>query len=65
MHQLRQTARADLRRVVKGGATTRILDLYSIARKHGHTDEHGEEPFFHNSRLNRCFIINHTVRAPM
>lgn len=63
MHQLRQTARADLRRVVKGGATTRILDLYSIARKHGHTDEHGEEPFFHNSRLNRCFIIKHTVRA--
>lgn len=60
---VRESIRSDLEGIVKGGATSRILDLHSIALKHG--DEEGlmHRPFFSNSRLNRAFIIKHTVRA--
>ncbi len=60
---VRESIRSDLEGIVKGGATSRILDLHSIALKHG--DEEGlmHRPFFNNSRLNRAFIIKHTVRA--
>lgn len=63
MTRIRETLRSDLRNIVKGGATSRILDLHSIALRYGHTDAHGEKPFFMHPRLNRCFIIKHTVRA--
>ena len=63
MARVRETLRSDLRNIVKGGATSRILDLYSIARRYGHTDAHGERPFFLHPRLNRCFVIKHTVRV--
>lgn len=63
MTRVRETMRSDLRNIVKGGATSRILDLYSIARRYGHLDRHGERPFFLHPRLNRAFIIKHTVRA--
>ena len=63
MARVRETMRSDLRNIVKGGATSRILDLYSIARRYGDYDCHAERPFFLHPRLNRCFIIKHTVRA--
>jgi hypothetical protein len=63
MSHVRPIARSDLRNILKGGATTRILDLHSIARKHGEQEGHAEAPFFLNSRLNRAFIVKHTVRA--
>ncbi|MHA6287577.1 hypothetical protein [Maricaulis sp. CAU 1757] len=63
MPRIRETVRADLRNLLKGGATSRILDLYSIAREHGHREEHSEQPFFQHPQLNRCFIVKHTVRA--
>ncbi|MDF1768007.1 hypothetical protein [Maricaulis sp.] len=63
MTRIRETVRSDLRNIVKGGATSRILDLHSIARRHGEYDAHADNPFFLNSRLNRCFIVKHTVRA--
>jgi len=63
MTHIRETARSDLRNIVKGGATSRILDLHSIARRHGEYDAHSDKPFFQHSRLNRCFLVKHTVRA--
>jgi len=63
MTQLRQVIRSDLRCLTKGGATTRVLDLHSIHEKHQGQDAHAAFPFFNHSRLNRCFIIKHTVRA--
>jgi hypothetical protein len=63
MTRVRETLRSDLRNIVKGGATSRILDLYSIARRYGHSDRHANNPFFLHPRLNRCFIIKHTVRV--
>lgn len=61
--QLRQVIRSDLRFLAKGGATTRVLDLHSIAEKYAGTDAHMDRPFFNHPRLNRCFVIKHTVRA--
>ncbi|WP_297733960.1 hypothetical protein [uncultured Maricaulis sp.] len=63
MTRIRETVRSDLRNIVKGGATSRILDLHSIAGRYGEFDAHADAPFFLNSRLNRCFIVKHTVRA--
>ncbi|MHA6289306.1 hypothetical protein [Maricaulis sp. CAU 1757] len=49
-------------RLVKGGATPRILDLHSIhVRAHRYL-EHASQPMFWSSRLNQSFLIKHTVR---
>ena len=63
MPRIRETVRSDLRNIVKGGATSRILDLYSIAKRHGEEEGHAEAPLFRHRRLNRCFVVKHTVRA--
>lgn len=63
MSRVRPIARSDLRNIVKGGATSRILDLHSIAQRHGEDERHSEAPFFLHPRLNRAFIVKHTVRA--
>lgn len=63
MVKIRETVRSDLRCMVKGGATSRILDLYSIEQAYGPNARHSEAPFFRNSRLNRCFIVKHIVRS--
>ena len=63
MTRIRETIRSDLRNIVKGGATSRILDLHSIGRRYGELDAYSAKPFFLHPRLNRCFIIKHTVRA--
>lgn len=54
--------RSSLRRIVRGGATPRILDLWSIRRRYSDTLEYAAKPFFRNARLNACFLIKHTVR---
>jgi hypothetical protein len=54
--------RGNINRIAKGGATPRILDLWSIAKRHGGECEHVEQPFFHNKRLNSAFFVKHTVR---
>ncbi len=48
--------------MVQGGATPRILDLYSIARRFSRYDAHGDRPLFNDSRLNTGFLVKHTVR---
>lgn len=63
MSRVRPIARSDLRNILKGGATSRILDLHSIARLHGDEEHHRDAPFFLHPRLNRAFIVKHTVRA--
>lgn len=63
MSRVRQIARSDLRNILKGGATSRILDLHSIAANHGHKESHDEAPLFLHPRLNQAFIVKHTVRA--
>ncbi|WP_339741171.1 hypothetical protein [uncultured Maricaulis sp.] len=63
MSQVRPIARSDLRNILKGGATSRILDLHSIALRHAGQEAHGEAPFFLHPRLNQAFIVKHTVRA--
>ncbi|MHA6287578.1 hypothetical protein [Maricaulis sp. CAU 1757] len=54
--------RTQLKWIAQGGATPRILDLWSIRKRYGHTVAHESKPFFRNPRLNSCFIIKHTVR---
>ena len=54
--------RQSLKRIVRGGATPRILDLWSIRRRYGETLEIEAKPFFRNPRLNACFLLKHTVR---
>lgn len=54
--------RSSLRRIVRGGATPRILDLWSVRRRYGETLEMAAKPFFRNARLNSGFVIKHTVR---
>jgi hypothetical protein len=54
--------RSSLRRIVRGGATPRILDLWSIRRRYGETLEIAAKPFFRNARLNAAFVLKHTVR---
>ncbi|WP_417469152.1 hypothetical protein [Maricaulis sp.] len=63
MREVRPIARSDLRNILKGGATSRILDLHSIALRHGEREAHSEAPFFLHPRLNQAFIVKHTVRA--
>lgn len=54
--------RQSLRRIVRGGATPRILDLWSIQKRYGETLEMAAKPFFRNPRLNASFFLKHTVR---
>ena len=62
MTEIRRTVRLDLCDLLKGGATPRILDLYSINKRFGHLEGYETAPMFQNNRLNRCFIVKHTVR---
>lgn len=58
----KSTASANLKRIVQGGTSFRILDLYSIHRRFRHKSDHGNLPFFYNRRLNTAFLIKHTAR---
>lgn len=54
--------RSSLRKIVRGGATPRILDLWSVHRRYHATLEYAAKPFFRNVRLNAAFLLKHTVR---
>ncbi|WP_323760378.1 hypothetical protein [Maricaulis sp.] len=53
---------SNLKRIVQGGTTTRIFDLYSITRAHADDLEFERGPVFQNRKLNHAFLIKHTVR---
>lgn len=55
--------RTHLKWIVQGGATPRILDLWSIGRRFHDKPDQISHPFFRNPRLNASFLIKHTVRA--
>lgn len=51
----------DLRRLVRGGCSPRVLDLFGL---HARYPDLAKSPhrLFHNDRLNRCFVIKHNLR---
>jgi hypothetical protein len=53
---------SNLRKIVQGGATPRIFDLFSVSRAHAHDFEFERAPFFQHPKLNHAFLIKHTVR---
>jgi hypothetical protein len=44
-------------------STARVLNLLSIARKHGEEPEYQAKPFFQNPRLNQAILVKHRLRA--
>lgn len=51
----------DLKRLVRGGCSPRVLDLFGL---HARFPDLKDSPhrLFHNDRLNRCFVIKHNLR---
>lgn len=47
----------------RGGSTSRVIDLVSIRERHGEEPAWAQAPMFRNQRLNRAFIVKHTLRA--
>jgi hypothetical protein len=48
---------------LKGASTSRVLNLYRIARDNLENPEHGEKPLFSSPVINRAFILKHRTRA--
>src|SRR5580704_2693983 len=48
---------------LKGASTSRVLNLYRIARDNAENPEHGEKPLFASPVINRAFILKHRTRA--
>lgn len=47
----------------RSASTSRVLNLCSVAERHGQLDEHAQRPLFRSSpRLNRSIIVKHTLR---
>jgi hypothetical protein len=47
----------------RGGSTSRVIDLVSTREKFGDTPGWRRHPMFRNLRLNRSFVVKHTLRA--
>ena len=43
-------------------STARVLNLLSVWKRHGTSEEWAEAPMFRNASLNRCWIIKHRLR---
>lgn len=57
---------ADQRRLTSlhhTASTARVLNLVSVAKQYGDTDEYKRAPFFRCARLNHSIILKHTIRA--
>jgi len=48
---------------LSGASTSRVLNLFKIARDNANNPEHGEKPLFLSPIINRTFIIKHRARA--
>lgn len=46
----------------RGGSTSRVIDLVSIKERFGDTPGWAEAPLFRMSRLNKSFVVKHTLR---
>ena len=51
----------DLKRLVRGGCSPRVLDLFGLHERYPDLKD-SPNPLFHNDRLNRCFLIKHNLR---
>ena len=47
----------------RGGSTSRVIDLVSIKERFGDTTGWAANPMFQMSRLNKGFVVKHTLRA--
>ena len=47
----------------RGGSTSRVIDLVSTREKFSDTAGWARDPMFRNMRLNRGFVVKHTLRA--
>lgn len=47
----------------RGGSTSRVIDLVSIKERFGDTAGWTTDPMFFMSRLNKSFVVKHTLRA--
>ena len=47
----------------RGGSTSRVIDLVSTRERYGDTPGWRSAPMFKNARLNRGFVVKHTLRA--
>ena len=47
----------------RGGSTSRVIDLVSIKERFGQTPGWASDPMFRMSRLNKSFVVKHTLRA--
>ena len=47
----------------RGGSTSRVIDLVSTCEKFSGTPGWSRNPMFRNARLNRGFMVKHTLRA--
>jgi hypothetical protein len=46
-----------------GASTSRVLNLYKIARDNAQNPEHGDKPLFLSPIINRSFIVKHRARS--
>ena len=46
----------------KYGSTSRVLNLYRVYERYSGQPDYEEQPFFKNSKLNRCIIVKHRLR---
>lgn len=46
----------------RGGSSSRVIDLVSVAETHRETASYHDAPLFQDRRLNTSFIIKHTLR---
>jgi hypothetical protein len=48
---------------LRGASTSRVLNLYRIARDNQNNPEHGDKPLFRAPLINRAFIVKHRARS--
>jgi hypothetical protein len=48
---------------LRGASTSRVLNLYRIARDNAANPEHAEKPLFVSPLINRAFIVKHRART--
>ena len=46
-----------------GASTSRVLNLYRIAKDERDNPEHLEKPLFVSPVINKCFLLKHRTRA--
>lgn len=47
----------------RGGSTSRVIDLVSVKERYSETPGWATNPMFRTPRLNKSFVVKHTLRA--